>query len=483
MSDIVFYNTRTRKKERFVPIDDNKVGIYTCGPTVYGPSHIGNLRSQIVPDLLKRFLRSEGYAVTHVVNITDVGHLVSDSDEGEDKMELAAQKSGQSAEQIAEKYTKLWHEDRRRLNCQELEHNPKATDHIPEQITLAKALEEKGFLYRIEDGIYFDISKFPRYADLAKLDLEGQGGGQRIERVEGKRQAADFGIWKFAPEGVKRLQEWDSPWGRGFPGWHLECSAMSSKYLGEHFDIHTGGIDLATVHHTNELAQSECGFGVHPWVNFWIHNEFLDFGGEKMSKSTGNVKSLDDLIARGYEPLAFRYFILQAHYRQQQAFNDEAMEAAATGYRRLVKVVAELRDVEGKGDPAAQAPYREKFRAALADDLNAPKAMAVTWEVARSDSLSRQIDETCYSPSTRCWVSISPTQPSTTRSAKATRASTRCSPSARPRARTRTSPPPIAFATNLQPRASRSSIRPKARAGAARDEPPCARRRSLRAGE
>jgi len=388
VSDIVLYNTRTRKKEAFVPIEEGRVGMYTCGPTVYGPSHIGNLRSQIVPDLLKRFLRSEGFAVTHVVNITDVGHLVSDADEGEDKMELAAKNAGQTAEQIAGMYTELWHDDRARLHCQPLEHNPKATDHIPEQIELARALEAKGFLYQIEDGIYFDVSKFPRYADLANLDLEGQGAVQRIEKVEGKRHAADFGIWKFAPEGVQRLQEWDSPWGRGFPGWHLECSAMSSKYLGAHFDIHTGGIDLATVHHTNEVAQSECGFGVEPWVNYWVHNEFLDFGGEKMSKSRGNVKSLDDLIERGYDPLAFRYFILQAHYRQQQAFNPEAMEAASTGYRRLVKAVVGVRDVAGDGSAEAQAPYREKFRAALADDLNAPKAMAVVWEVARNDELA-----------------------------------------------------------------------------------------------
>lgn len=388
MSEIVFYNTRTRTKENFVPLEPGKVGIYTCGPTVYGPSHIGNLRSQLVPDLLKRFLRSEGFEVTHVVNITDVGHLVSDGDEGEDKMALAAQRTGQTAEEIATKWTELWHEDRRRLNCQELEFNPKATDHIPEQIELAKTLEEKGFLYRLDDGIYFDISKFPRYSDLAKLDLEGQGAVQRIEKVEGKRHPADFGIWKFPAEGVNRLQEWDSPWGRGFPGWHLECSAMSSKYLGDRFDIHTGGIDLATVHHTNEVAQSECAYGLDPWVNVWIHNEFLDFGGEKMSKSKGNVKGIDDLVERGIEPLAFRYFVLQAHYRQQQSFNDEAMESASKGYRRLVSVVAGLREEQGEGSAEIQVPYRERFRDALADDLNAPKAMAVAWEVARSDSLS-----------------------------------------------------------------------------------------------
>ncbi|MCP4036110.1 MAG: cysteine--tRNA ligase [bacterium] len=388
MSEIVLYNTRTRKKERLEPLVPGRVGMYTCGPTVYGPSHIGNLRSQLVPDLLKRFLRSEGLEVTHVVNITDVGHLVSDSDEGEDKMELAAQRTGRTAEEIAERYTKLWHEDRRRLNCQPLEFNPKATDHIDEQIALAVLLEEKGYLYELEDGIYFDISKFSRYADLARLDLEGQGAVHRIEKVEGKRHPADFGIWKFPVEGVHRLQEWDSPWGRGFPGWHLECSAMSSKYLGEHFDIHTGGIDLATVHHTNEVAQSECAFGVTPCVNIWVHNEFLDFGGEKMSKSTGNVKGLDDVVERGIEPLAFRYFVLQAHYRQQQTFNDEAMEAAARGYRRLVSIVAGLREETGQGSAEAQAPYRARFRDALADDLNAPKAMAVAWEVARSDTLS-----------------------------------------------------------------------------------------------
>ncbi len=388
LSEIVFYNTRTRKKEKFVPLEPGKVGIYTCGPTVYGPSHIGNLRSQLVPDLLKRFLRSEGFEVTHVVNITDVGHLVSDADEGEDKMELAAQRAGRTADEIAQTYTKLWHEDRRRLNCQPLEFNPKATDHIAEQIALAVSLEQKGYLYRLDDGIYFDISKFPRYADLAGLDLAGQGAVQRIEKVQGKRHPADFGIWKFAAKGVKRLQEWDSPWGRGFPGWHLECSAMSSKYLGERFDIHTGGIDLATVHHSNEVAQSECGFGVEPWVSVWIHNEFLDFGGEKMAKSTGNVRQLDDLVERGIEPLAFRYFVLQAHYRQQQAFNDEAIEAAAKGYRRLVKIVAGLGEAAGQGTADAQAPYRARFREALADDLNAPKAMAVAWEVARSDALS-----------------------------------------------------------------------------------------------
>jgi cysteinyl-tRNA synthetase len=388
VSGIVFYNTRSRKKEELVPLVDGRVGIYTCGPTVYSPPHIGNLRSSLASDLLKRFLLSEGYAVTHVINITDVGHLVSDADEGEDKIEAAARKEGKTAEEIAEFYTEIWRADRKSVNCLEPEENPKATEHIEEQIELARRLDEKGYLYRIDDGLYFDTSRFPRYAELAHLDLEGMGDVQRIGTVEGKRHPADFAIWKFAEEGVKRLQEWDSPWGRGFPGWHLECSAMSSRYLGERFDIHTGGIDLSTVHHTNEVAQSECAFDVHPWVSIWMHNEFLDFGGEKMSKSKGNVRAIGDLVDAGYDPLAFRYLFLQAHYRQQQTFNQEAMDSAAKGYRRLVAVAAELREVKGEGDPDAQAPYRERFRETMADDLNAPKAMAVVWDVARSDALS-----------------------------------------------------------------------------------------------
>ncbi len=389
MSSIVFYNTRTRSKEVFRPVKEGQVGIYTCGPTVYGPMHIGNVRSQLSADLLRRFLVSEGFAVTHVINITDVGHLVSDADEGEDKMELAAKRAGETAEEIAGRYIDLWRRDRQAVNCIEPEHNPKATDHIDEQIDLGLKLEEGGYLYRIGDGVYFDISRFPRYTELARLDLEGQSGAGRIGEVEGKRHPADFAIWKFADPDERRLQEWDSPWGRGFPGWHLECSAMSSRYLGEHFDIHTGGIDLASVHHTNEVAQSECAFGVHPWVEYWLHNEFLDFGGEKMSKSKGNVKTLSDLEERGYDPLAFRYFFLQDHYRQQQVFTEESMEAAARGHSRLVALAAEVRQVEGEGDAAAQAPFREQFGAAMADDLNAPKAVAVLWDVLRSKTLSK----------------------------------------------------------------------------------------------
>jgi cysteinyl-tRNA synthetase len=381
------YNTRTRSKEPFEPIEAGHVRIYSCGPTVYAPQHLGNLRPYLFADILKRTLLEAGYRVTHVINVTDVGHLSDDADAGEDKMEKAAATSGRSAADIAAEYTEQWLEDRRRVNCLDPEVLCKATDHIEEQIALAVRLEEKGFTYRTADGIYFDVSRFPRYADFAGLDLAGQCEGGRIEEVAEKRNPADFAIWKFAAEGVKRQQEWESPWGRGFPGWHLECSAMSSKYLGEHFDIHTGGIDHVPVHHTNEIAQSEGAFGTAPWVNYWLHNEFIDFKGQKMSKSRGSVLLLQDLVDAGYDPRAYRYWFLQAHYRQQQTFTDDALAAAAKGYRRLLSHAAEVRDAEEEGDPERQAPLRDRFRAAMHDDLNAPKAMAVAWEVARSGEL------------------------------------------------------------------------------------------------
>jgi cysteinyl-tRNA synthetase len=389
LPDLVLYNTRTRCKERFAPLEPGHVRMYTCGPTVYSAQHVGNLRSQLFADLLKRTFLAEGYRVTHVINVTDVGHLTGDDDTGEDKLERAAASEGRSAAEIADHYTRLWLRDRERVGCLEPEVLCRATEHIAEQIDLARRLEERGYTYRLEDGIYFDTSKFPRYAEFGRLRLEAQEGGARIGKVAGKRNPADFALWKFAAEGVRRQQEWDSPWGRGFPGWHLECSAMSIRYLGRRFDVHTGGADLIPVHHTNEIAQSECAYDAHPWVQFWMHNEFLDFRGEKMSKSTGNVYLLDDLEARGIPCRAYRYFFLQAHYRQQQAFTDEAMEAAATGYDRLLGQAAELREAEGEVDEARLAPLRERFRAALCDDLNAPRALAVAWEAARQRELAQ----------------------------------------------------------------------------------------------
>ncbi len=388
MSGLQLYNTLSRRKEAFEPLEPGHVRIYSCGPTVYSAQHIGNLRPYLFADLLRRTLEYEGYRVTHVINITDVGHLTDDADAGEDKMEVAARQSGRRAAEIAAEFERQWKEDCRRVGCLPAHHYPRASEHIPEQIEMARALEAGGYTYRIDDGLYFDVSRFPRYAELARLDLEGQEGGARIGDVQGKRNAADFAVWKFAAPGVKRQQEWDSPWGRGFPGWHLECSAMSVEYLGTTFDIHTGGVDHIPVHHSNEIAQSECALGVHPWVHVWMHEEFRDFRGEKMSKSKGNIYVLDDLVAQGVEPLAYRYFFLQAHYRQQQTFTDEALAAAATGHDRLVALAATLREAAGPVDEAKLAAQRERFREALRDDLNAPRAMAVVWEVARSADLS-----------------------------------------------------------------------------------------------
>ncbi len=398
MSKLLFYNTRTSRKEPFEPIEAGKVGIYSCGPTVYAPQHLGNLRPYLFADLLRRTLEEEGYEVTHVINVTDVGHLAGDSDDGDDKMEVAAAKAGKTALEIAAMYTEQWLRDRRQLNIRDPDVLCRATEHIAEQIALAKALEDNGFTYTISDGVYFDVSRFPRYSEFAGLDLAAQADHGRIDEVSEKRNPADFAIWKFAAEGIDRQQEWDSPWGVGFPGWHLECSAMSTKYLGQHFDIHTGGIDHVRVHHTNEIAQTECATEIHPWVNFWMHNEFIDFQGEKMAKSTGNVALLEDLVENGIEPLAYRYFLLSAHYRQQQTYTPEVVQAAATGYRRLLGLAAEVRDAGegheggkggGEAEGAAQSAYRERFRDAMRDDLNAPKALAVAWEVARNrDDLS-----------------------------------------------------------------------------------------------
>ncbi len=388
MGDLLLYNTRTRRKQAFQPLEPGHARVYSCGPTVYMPQHLGNLRAYLYADLLRRALLHQGLGVTHVINITDVGHLSSDADAGEDKVEVAAARERRTAREITRKYTEQWKRDLQRLNCLDADVYCLASEHVAEQIAMAKTLEDKGYSYRIADGIYFDTSKFPRYAEFAGLDLAGQEAGSRIGDVEGKRRPADFALWKFAAEGVVRQQEWDSPWGRGFPGWHLECSAMSTRYLGKTFDIHTGGIDHVPVHHTNEVAQSECALDVHPWVQVWMHNEFIDFRGEKMSKSTGNVALLDDLVERGFEPLAYRYFFLQAHYRQQQTYTDEAMQAAATGYDRLVAQAAEVREAEGEPDARRTEPLREAFWEAACDDLNGPRALAVAWEVARNRELS-----------------------------------------------------------------------------------------------
>lgn len=391
---VSIHNTRSRRVEPVVPQEPGRLGMYTCGPTVYAAQHIGNMRSQVFADLLRRALAAGGLEVTHVINITDVGHLTSDADEGEDKLEVAASKAGQTAAEIAHTYTEQWRGDRTLLGCAEPTVLCRATDHIAEMIEMVAEIEQGGHTYRTDDGIYFDTSTFDHYTDLTHQRLEDLETTGRVENVEQKRHPADFALWKFSPEGVQRQQEWDSPWGRGFPGWHIECSAMSTKYLGAQFDIHTGGVDHIAVHHTNEIAQSECALHLHPWVPYWVHHEFLRLGAEKMSKSTGQILTLGDLVEMGFDPLAFRYFILQAHYRSQQDFSLEALTTAQTTVQNYRRKAAEARDASAAAPgeivtlSEAARLERDRFWAAVADDLNAPQAIAVAQKVAKSTSLS-----------------------------------------------------------------------------------------------
>ncbi len=389
MSQLRLYNTMTRSKQAFTPLLPPTVRVYACGPTVYSRQHLGNLRTYVFVDLLARSLRFFGYDVRLVINVTDVGHLQSDADTGDDKMEKAAREAKQSAREIAERWLRVFREDLAKLAFHEPDVWCKATDHIPEQIEMIRVLEQKGFTYRTSDGVYFDTSKDPHYGELARIDVAAQEATARIERASEKRNVADFALWKLSPkDGPRRQMEWESPWGRGFPGWHIECSAMSTKYLGQTFDIHTGGADHIAVHHTNEIAQSENALEVRPWVRFWMHAGWLMFDGEKISKSTGgSVLNLDEMVAKGFEPLVFRYFALGGHYRQQLTFSDDALRGAQASWRRLVGHAAELREqTSSAGTPLAEE-LRGKFRAALADDLNAPRALAVVWEAVRSEAL------------------------------------------------------------------------------------------------
>ena len=390
------YNTMTRRKDPFEPIEPGKVGLYACGLTVYNYAHIGNLRVYVCEDILKRVLTTAGYEVRHVMNVTDVGHLVSDADEGEDKMAVGARREGKSAWEIAEFYWQAFRRDLERLHVSEPDVWCKATDHIPEQIEQVRLLEEKGFTYVIEgDGVYFDTSKLPDYGKLARLDIDGLQAGKRVEMVAGKRSPTDFALWKFSPADQQRQMEWPTPWGVGFPGWHIECSAMAMKYLGERLDIHCGGEDHVNVHHTNEIAQAESVLG-HPWVNWWVHPAWLvmskvgDDGegqAEKMSKSSGDFLTLDALIDRGFDPLAYRYFLLNAHYRQQLAFTWEGLEAAENAAGELGRQVRDWR-IE-KVMPGAPSQGRmDDFNEALEDDLNTPRAIAAMWGLLGDEAIS-----------------------------------------------------------------------------------------------
>ncbi len=385
MNKLFLYNTLSRKKEEFKPIKSGEVGLYTCGPTVYNYAHIGNLRSYLFEDLLKRILEYNNYEVFHVMNITDVGHLTGDMDMGEDKLEIGAKREGKSALEIAAYYEVAFKKDLELLNIESPNLYCRASENIPEQIDLIRVLESKAYTYKTSDGIYFDTSKVKEYNKLSHLPLEELREGARVEKNPEKKNPTDFALWKFSPslsEGVaKRQMEWDSPWGIGFPGWHIECSAMSLKYLGEELDIHCGGIDHINIHHTNEIAQSEAATG-KKFFNYWLHGAFLNIkGGKKMAKSEDNFLTLDKaLIAKGINPLAYRFAALQVHYRKPMEYSEDGFAQAYAGLNSLVSQVAAL----GKEVGEVDLKFKEDFFAAINDDLNLPKALAVVSAVLKS---------------------------------------------------------------------------------------------------
>ena len=385
---IKLYNTATRRKDEFVPQNEKNVTMYCCGPTVYNFAHIGNLRTYIFEDLLSRTIRLH-YPLKHVMNVTDVGHLVSDADDGEDKMELGAAREGKTAWEIAKFYEEKFWQDYDALHCTRPTIISRATAHIPEMIALVKTLEEKGYTYRTSDGIYYDTSKFDRYdALVGHARISGLQGGARVEMSDEKRNPTDFALWKFSPKDKKRQMEWNSPWGIGFPGWHIECSAMAMKYLGHTLDIHCGGIDHVTIHHTNEIAQSEAATG-QKYVNYWVHGEFLILRSGKMSKSGGTFVTVDVLKEKGYDPLAYRYLCLSAHYRTQLEFSYESMDAAVKSLKNLRTLACQIKsEAVNAQETEKSTAWKGKFIAAMEDDLNAPKALALTWEAVRSNELS-----------------------------------------------------------------------------------------------
>jgi len=388
---IILYNTLSRKKEVFVPLRKGKVGLYTCGPTVYHYAHIGNLRSYIFEDVLKRTLLFNKLKVTHVMNITDVGHLTSDADEGEDKMLKGARREGKSVWEIAEFYTQAFMQDIAKLNILSPLVVCKATDHIKEQIEMIRKLEKKGFTYTSGDNVYFDTSKLDDYGKLARLDFDTEGKA-RVEKDTHKKNNHDFVLWFTKSKFQDQEMKWPSPWGVGYPGWHIECSAMATKYLGEQFDIHCGGIDHIPVHHTNEIAQSEAALGKKPWVSFWLHGEFLVIhSGDRMAKSGENFITLSTLESRGFDALDYRYFCLGTQYRMPLMFSYEAMEGAKVARKRLNEKVLELKEQKNK-DTKIHKDFQEKylvqFTEQINDDLNTAQVLATLWAVIKDEKLT-----------------------------------------------------------------------------------------------
>jgi len=381
------YNTLSRKKEVFRPLKNKKVGFYICGPTVYDYDHLGHAWNYTQADFLRRVLEYNGYKVKQVMNITDVGHLTSDSDTGEDKMEKSAREKKKTVWEIAEYFTKIFFENRKKLNLLKPHIVCKATDHIKEMTGLIKILEQKGYAYKIDDGIYFEVQKFPRYGRLSGNTLKKLKAGARIEINPQKRHPADFALWKFTPKKVKRQMEWDSLWGRGFPGWHIECSAMSMKYLGKTIDIHGGGEDNIFPHHESEIAQSESATG-KKFVNYWFHTRFLKVEGQKMAKSLKNFFTLADIEKQGFSVLALRYLFLTSHYRSPINFTWKGLESAQIALNKLYEVVASLKSEAGKIDKK----YQRKFLNVINDDLNMPEAISLVWQLIK-DKKVKNVDK------------------------------------------------------------------------------------------
>ncbi len=397
MKKIYLYNTLSREKDLFMPIIDGKVSIYSCGPTVYHYAHLGNLRAYVFADILNNTLKQAGFVIKHQINITDVGHLVSDDDNGEDKMEKGSAREGKSVWDVAKYYTDAFFADLTELNIDKDKFIwTKATDYIKEQIVMIKTLEEKGFTYKTSDGIYFDTSKFPKYTELAHLDIEGLQKGKRVEDENNeKKNKTDFALWKFSPKNEKRQMEWDSPWGVGFPGWHIECSAMSRVVLGDHFDIHTGGIDHISVHHTNEIAQSECSLPAGDdkrFVSYWMHVNFLNADKGKMSKSSGDFLRLLSVKEKNISPLAYKYLLLMTHYRKELKFSWESLDAADNAFQKLKKKIITISE-NGKDRVSLEElsrealKYKEDFVSAMHDDLNTSAALAKMWSLINDKSI------------------------------------------------------------------------------------------------
>lgn len=383
---IKLHNTLSGQKDEFRPRKENEVTMYNCGPTVYDYATIGNLRAYVFANTLRRMFEYNGYSVKQVINITDVGHLTSDADQGEDKIESGAKREGLKVKNIVKLYTDAFMDDMQKLNIDINKITfPKATEHIGEQIAFIQTLDEKGYTYKTSDGIYFDTSLRPDYGKLGNIDTKGLREGARVKKGE-KKNPTDFALWKFSKPGEARQQEWDSPWGTGFPGWHIECSAMSRKLLGNQIDVHTGGVDHIPIHHNNEIAQTESVTGKQ-FVNYWMHNEFITIEGQKISKSIGNTIYLRNIIDRGFSPLSLRYWFLIAHYRTQANFTWDALEGAQTALFKLHKHFVEEYGVK---DGIVNKEYEKKFHEFINDDLDLPKAIALIWDLVKDEKIPKE---------------------------------------------------------------------------------------------